>query len=250
MKAAFWVTFTGTAAMTLLLAGLSDRSVATATRGAASPASRPVVVTGESRVELRVEPSSVVRIGPRPQPERHSLGEVPKAPAPPPPDTNMEREFLTSVVLPGSDPGQRYESQQLLPHSPIRPKTHIVNTINTGRNLAEALSASRSREAESVIATLEQYARAWNEKDAADIRAIRPGLERRTVKEELAGARSILMRIHPVSEPKIEGDRAIVECLHRVDQVFDDGTEKQSPGVRLTYVLVKRGGSWLIADSR
>ena len=110
--------------------------------------------------------------------------------------------------------------------------------------------ATPSRDASGVIATLERYSDAWNTKDVADITAIRPGLGRRTVKEELSSVRSIVMRIRPTSVPRIEGDRATVECIHQVDQIFKDGIEKQNPGVRMTYVLVKRDGNWLIADSR
>jgi hypothetical protein len=116
--------------------------------------------------------------------------------------------------------------------------------------LSEISAAGPSRDANAVIATLEKYSHAWNAKNLAEITAIRPGLGRRTAKEELSSTRSIVMRIHPTSVPRIEGDHATVECIHQVDQVFNDGIEKQNPGVRMTYVLVKRGGNWLIAESR
>lgn len=115
---------------------------------------------------------------------------------------------------------------------------------------AAAAREASSREASAVIATLKKYSDAWNAKDLEDITALRPGLGRRTAKEELSSTRSIVMHIQPTSVPKIQGDRATVECIHKVDQVFSDGTEKQNPGVKMTYVLVKRGGTWLIADSR
>lgn len=116
--------------------------------------------------------------------------------------------------------------------------------------LSEISSAAESREAGAVVATLKRYSDAWNAKDLADITALRPGVGRRVAKEELSSIRSIVMRIQPMSVPKIEGDRATVECIHQVKQVFDDGTEKDNPGIRMTYFLVKRGGNWLIADSR
>jgi TolA-binding protein len=113
-----------------------------------------------------------------------------------------------------------------------------------------ASPAVDSREAIAVVATLKKYSDAWSAKDLDDITALRPGLGRKLAKQELSSARSIVMRIHPTSAPSIEGDRATVECIHQVDEVFTDGTEKQNHGMRMTYVLVKRGGSWLIADSR
>jgi hypothetical protein len=114
----------------------------------------------------------------------------------------------------------------------------------------QARARQSARDAHAAIAALERYSEAWNAKDLARITAIRPGLGRRTLKEQLAGARSITMHIHALSAPRTEGDRAIVECMHQVDQVFDDGIEKQNPGVKVTYVLVRRGDDWLIEDSR
>jgi hypothetical protein len=124
------------------------------------------------------------------------------------------------------------------------------------RQLLDGLSNQRAREsalardAHAAIAALEKYSDAWNAKDLGRISAMRPGLGRRTLKEQLAGARYIAMHIHPLSAPRIEGDRATVECIHQVDQVFSDGIEKQNPGVKVTYVLVRRGEQWLIEDSR
>ncbi|MBV9081821.1 MAG: nuclear transport factor 2 family protein [Acidobacteriaceae bacterium] len=116
--------------------------------------------------------------------------------------------------------------------------------------LLSEISFAPSREWKEIVAALESYSEAWNTKDVAKILALRPTLGRRTVKEELSSTRSITMRIQPTSVPRIEGDRATVDCIHEVDQVFTDGTDKQNPGTKMTYVLVRRGGSWLIADSR
>ncbi len=58
------------------------------------------------------------------------------------------------------------------------------------------------------------------------------------------------MNIEPMSVPRIEGDRATVECIHQVSQVFSDGVEKQNPGMKMTYTLVKRGSNWLIEGAR
>jgi hypothetical protein len=109
--------------------------------------------------------------------------------------------------------------------------------------------AAASRDADAVLAALEKYSRAWNAKDIAAIIAIRPTLDRRTVKDELSTVRSVVMRIRPMSSPNIEGDRAVIECIHQVDEAFNDGIKKENPGARLTYGLVRRGGNWLIEDS-
>lgn len=116
--------------------------------------------------------------------------------------------------------------------------------------LSRISSGSESREAGAVIATLTRYCKAWDAKDVANITALRPGLGRHTAKEELVAVRSISMHIQPTAPPRIQGNRATVECIHQVEEVFDDGTQKRNPGVKLTYVLVKRHGDWLIAGSR
>jgi hypothetical protein len=107
-----------------------------------------------------------------------------------------------------------------------------------------------SRDAEEVLAALDGYSKAWSGKDVDGITSARPGLVRKTVRSELAAVRSITMRVQPLSAPRISGDRATVECSHQVDQIFWDGVAKQSPGVRMTYTLAKRGGRWVIEDSR
>ncbi len=111
-------------------------------------------------------------------------------------------------------------------------------------------AAGSNPDSDGIQSALWRYSEAWAAKDAAGITAVRPGIGRRVLKTELAEARHINMRIVPTSPPRIEGDRATVECLHQVDQMFNDGVEKQSPVVHMTYVLVKRNGAWLIADSR
>jgi hypothetical protein len=115
---------------------------------------------------------------------------------------------------------------------------------------AAADRETSAREAIAVVATLKKYSDAWNAKDLDHITALQPGLGRRTAKEELSSTRSIVMQIHPTAPPKVEGDRATIECIRKVDKVFADGAEVETPGIKMTYVLVKRGGTWLIADSR
>jgi hypothetical protein len=129
-----------------------------------------------------------------------------------------------------------------LPSAPPMDPTHAM--------IAGASSGATSADANAVIAALEKYSDAWNTKRVAQITALRPGLPRRTVVQELSSASSIIMRIQPTSIPRIQGNRATVECIHQVDQVFTDGVEKQNLGVKMIYVLVRRGSNWLIEESR
>jgi hypothetical protein len=110
--------------------------------------------------------------------------------------------------------------------------------------------AGASADAKAVVGALAKYSAAWNTKRAANITALRPGLPRRAVQQELSSVRSITMRIQPISAPTIQGNRATVECIHQVDQVFSDGVKKENPGIKMIYVLVRRDGNWLIEESR
>jgi SnoaL-like domain len=101
-----------------------------------------------------------------------------------------------------------------------------------------------------VVAALQRYSRAWNTRDLAEIIAVRPGLSRRTVRDELANVSKIEMNIRPVGTPRIHGDVAFVECEHHVSETFQDGVRKHSPAVRLTYVLERFDADWLITDAK
>jgi hypothetical protein len=147
---------------------------------------------------------------------------------------------LTSVSFP-----ERYALDGNLTVLPSPPPIEPTRAM-----IAEASAGASSADANAVIATLEKYSDAWTTKRVTQITELRPRLPRRTVEQELSSASSIVMRIRPTSVPRIQGNRATVECIHQVDQVFRDGVEKQNPGVKMTYVLVRRGSNWLIEESR
>lgn len=117
------------------------------------------------------------------------------------------------------------------------------------QQILSEMTAMHSRDTEAVLAALKKYSEAWSAKDVSDIVALRPGLGRRTVKEELSNVRSIAMRIRPIGSPKIEGNRAAVECIHEVEETFGDGIARARPGTRMTYFLARSDGNWQIQDS-
>ncbi len=119
-------------------------------------------------------------------------------------------------------------------------------TDRTGATLSENSSDGMTRDAKAVIAVLGKYSEAWNTMQIAEITALKPGLSRRVVEQELSGARSITMRIQPTSDPRIQGNLAKVDCIHEVAQVFKDGVSKANPGIKMTYVLVRHGSTWRI----
>ncbi len=106
-----------------------------------------------------------------------------------------------------------------------------------------------SPDTDAVLATLKRYSEAWSAKDVSKITALRPGLGERKVKKELSSVRFIAMRIRPLSSPKIQGDHAAVECIHEVNQTFNDGIARAHPGIKMTYALIRRGGNWFIESS-
>lgn len=150
---------------------------------------------------------------------------------PPPPDLDAK---LTAAATPfTATPLDSYlNTLPTAPHSiPARPRNVILH------------------EESAVIAALQRYSQAWDGRDVSEIIAVRPSLSRRTVRDELASTRAIDMSIRPTSTPRILGDMATVECEHRVTQTFRNGVQKQLPGVRMTYVLQKQGGTWVIIDT-
>ncbi|MBV9302214.1 MAG: hypothetical protein JOY62_06405 [Acidobacteriaceae bacterium] len=176
----------------------------------------------------------------------------------------LEREFQGSTPAPSNT----FSGQEKAPALDFADEAHWQLIASTERNSVENYlnefpsrerrvttrppqdNASASRDAKAAVAALTKYSNAWNAKDLANITAMRPGLDRRSVKAELSSTRSIEMSIRPTSGPKIQGDRATIDCMQQVSQIFRDGIEKQSPGVQVTYVLVRRGGNWLIEASR
>jgi hypothetical protein len=101
-----------------------------------------------------------------------------------------------------------------------------------------------------VTVMLQRYVNAWNTKDVESITALHRNLDRRTVKAQLAPVTAIRMTITPASAAQIDGERATVVCRRQVDEVFSDGTEKQSPELLVTFTLSKRGGQWSIDGAR
>ena len=174
-------------------------------------------------------------------PDRHALNEnLTALPSVPP------MEMPHPVVARTSS-----EERRSATDSRPAPKSAEVSLSLGGAGSRPALaSEALSADAREIIATLEKYSNAWHAKRIAEITELRPKLSRRTVKQELSSASSIVMRIQPTSVPSIRGNRATVECIHEVEQVFTDGVEKKNPGVRMTYVLVRHGSDWLIDETR
>lgn len=146
----------------------------------------------------------------------------------------LENESLPNLVAEHPESGQALLTSQL--------SLGLTNEDNARE--------AHSRDVNAVLATLKKYSDAWHAKDVGDIVAVRPGLGKRIVEQELSSVQTITMRIRPISSPKIEGNRAAVDCIHEVEETFRGGIEKANPGRRMTYDLVRRGENWLIEDSR
>jgi hypothetical protein len=140
---------------------------------------------------------------------------------------------------PPSVGGFSVPSTQPLPEQHMTVQPYVLGSGSRAEKLAKS-------ESERVLHVLYRYSEAWRLKDRKTIGALRPGLSRRSVKEELDGVQQINMSILPTKAPRFEGNRAVVDCIHQVSQVFAGGVRKQSPDVRLTYVLGRRGNSWVI----
>jgi serine/threonine protein kinase/outer membrane protein assembly factor BamD (BamD/ComL family) len=104
-------------------------------------------------------------------------------------------------------------------------------------------------ESPAVLAAVQRLANAWNAKDLQAVVDAQPSLNKHYIKSQLDATRSIRVTITPVSDPKIDGDRATVVCRRLVEQVFSDGTRK-TPASTVTYTLVRGTGGWIIENAR
>ncbi|MBV8896061.1 MAG: nuclear transport factor 2 family protein [Acidobacteriaceae bacterium] len=151
-----------------------------------------------------------------------------------------------SIVAP---PAPDLDASLMAPGAPLDSYLNAMPTEPAARSIPAKPRSVISRDENAVVAALQRYSEAWTGRDVSEILAARPALSRRTVREELASTRAITMNIRPTSTPTIRGDVATVVCEHRVTQTFRDGVQKQSPGVRMTYVLQRQGGAWVIVDA-
>ncbi len=156
-------------------------------------------------------------------------------------------------------PEGRHASQAREWLAPVPPVLSVPSVPVPDLSVPSALSSPKTRpvpepseegDEDAILSTLHHYANAWATHSLQQISALRPGLDRRTIKDMLSATRSINMSVQPQSAPVIRGNRATVVCMQRVSQVFSDGAQKQSPDVQMTYTLVRHGASWIIADSR
>jgi hypothetical protein len=152
----------------------------------------------------------------------------------------------------GRHPDGAFAGQARQAVAALKEKTALAEL--TRERAEEALAALHSREmaeaSNAVTAMLQRYVDAWNAKDIASITALYRGLDRRTIKAQLAPVTTIRMTITPASAAQIEGERATIVCRRQVEETFSDGTEKQSPQLLVTFTLSKRDGEWSIEGTR
>ena len=159
-------------------------------------------------------------------------------------------EALTGFLAKHPDGALAAQARQAL--AVLQEKTALAELTRV--RAEQALEALHSREmadaSNAVTAMLQRYVNAWNTKDVASITALHRSLDRRTIKAQLAPVTTIRMTITPASAAQIDGERATIVCRRQVNEVFSDGTEKQSPELLVTFTLSKRGGDWCIDGTR
>ncbi len=126
----------------------------------------------------------------------------------------------------------------------------------SGQHRASALDAladlrqrqtSKATESAVILSVIARLTNAWNGKDIDSIMALQANLDRRSIKSQLLAAKSVSMKVSPVSAPEISGSQAVVPCRRVTQEVFSDGAEKRTPESLVTYVLTKRNGSWIVS---
>jgi hypothetical protein len=119
------------------------------------------------------------------------------------------------------------------PQDPNLVESYLMR-FPSGVNRARAVQAMaeirlQHRQSAEVRDTLEQYAAAWNARQA-----------------RLSPLKSLTLNLSPASTPRIEGDQATITCLRSVSEVDPDGAKKQTPAERVTFLLARRPSGWVI----
>jgi hypothetical protein len=129
------------------------------------------------------------------------------------------------------------------------PSGEYLDQAKHALDAADGRKIAARRDSEMILSAISRYANAWSKKDLDTIVSLRPGLERRTIKNQLANAKSIELSIRPLSDPAISGDTATVNCTQILRQTFSD-KQFSMPPTAATVTLSRHGGSWTIDDIR
>jgi len=98
-----------------------------------------------------------------------------------------------------------------------------------------------------ILSAISRYANAYGQKDLDTIMGVRPSLDRRKLKSQLADTKSIDLSIRPTSSPAITGDTATVSCSQILQQTFSD-KQFNMPPKAVTVRLRRHGSNWIIDD--
>ncbi len=103
-----------------------------------------------------------------------------------------------------------------------------------------------------ILAALQRYADAYQHKNAEELAAIWPSLDKDSKKklsESFKSAQSIQPNVRPDADPSISGDSATVTCARNIAFTFAGG-ESRNVNDRVLISLRKKSGAWFIDSVR
>lgn len=126
-----------------------------------------------------------------------------------------------------------------LPAAPAEPPREPERIVSKQR---------QSPSYDAISATLNQYAQAYESKNADDVRLVWPRMPSdsfKLIQRTFREASSIKMRISIEKDPEIQGDKATVVCRRTLDTLYDDNKSNPTESV-ITVRLRRIGQGWVI----
>jgi hypothetical protein len=106
--------------------------------------------------------------------------------------------------------------------------------------------------AKSIEETIRMYQDAYRSRDSQRVNALWPSLGKRDlarIEDFFKIAKTVELRLDAVSSPKVEGEKAVVQCRRSMRFADDRGQQKPVEDV-VTIVLQKSGARWVIDSVR
>lgn len=125
-------------------------------------------------------------------------------------------------------------------------RTQLLNVQQQTQQAA--IAASAPADEQGVRAALQRFSQAFDSRDANQLSAAWPGLNKQElnkIKSSFRDADAIHMDLNLIGDPHIDGDRATVQCLRSLQYTFKGGIQKSEAG-KVTIRLAKQAGVWAI----
>jgi hypothetical protein len=114
---------------------------------------------------------------------------------------------------------------------------------------AELEALDMEANTQSLLATLNSYQAAYDNRDTDAIRAVWPSLGRDDLGKIdgfFKATKSAKMTLQPLGTPKVSGDTATIACKRSITAQMKDGTRQRPIEQNVTVRMTKSGAAWVI----